>query len=95
MKYSYPAVFMPGVDCYELEFPDINGCFTQGDTINECMEMAQKAIEFMLEGQNLPIPSKLTDIDLSSYPEGSFLTYVCFEREDTQKLPKNLLEVKK
>ena len=80
MKIYYPAVFMPGVGCYELEFPDIKGCFTQGDTINECMEMAQKAISFMLEGaQNFPVPRKITDVDLSDYPKGSFVSYVCFE----------------
>lgn len=79
MKIYYPAVFMPGVFCYELEFPDIKGCFTQGDTIAECMEMAQKAIEFMLDGKEIPEPSEITAIDLTKYPEGSFASYVCFE----------------
>jgi len=41
MKFFYPAVFMPGADCYELEFADIAGCFTRGDDIAECMSMAQ------------------------------------------------------
>ena len=82
MKIYYPAVFMPGVECYELEFPDIKGCFTQGDDVAECMTMAQKAIEFMLEDvaeRDYPVPSDIKDIDISAYPAGSFVSYVCFD----------------
>lgn len=28
MKYYYPAVFMPGDDCYELNVVDVEGCLT-------------------------------------------------------------------
>ena len=83
MKYYYPAVFAPGVDCYEVIIPFL-GCFTMGDSIAECMEMAQGAIGTMLAGvaeKDYPAPRPITDVDLSNYPEGSFASYVCFDRE--------------
>lgn len=83
MKHYYPAVFMPGVECYEVIMPHIN-CFTQGTDIAECMAMAQDAIGVMFKDvaeADYPAPSKLTDIDISAYPAGSFVTYVCFDKE--------------
>ena len=83
MKHYYPAVFAPGVDCYEVIIPFV-GCFTQGNDIAECMEMAQDALGVMLEGvaeKDYPEPRKITDIDLSTYPEGSFVSFVCFDKE--------------
>ena len=87
MKYFYPAVFCPsgdGIKGYELLFPDMPGCFSCGNNINECMWMAQDAIGLMLddvEEKNYPEPSQIPDIDLSDYPEGSFVSYVCFDKE--------------
>ena len=89
MKYYYPAIFCPAgedIGGYELEFPDIPGCFTCGDDINECMWMAQDAIGLMLddvEEKDYPEPSHILDIDLKNYdcPKGSFLSYVCFDKE--------------
>lgn len=84
MKHYYPAVFMPGVNCYELVFPNVKGCFTMGDNVAECMQMAQDALGLMLEDvaeENYPTSSKPNDIDLSDYPKGSFVSYVCFDKE--------------
>lgn len=87
MKYYYPAIFCPAgedIGGYELEFPDIPGCFTCGDDIPECMWMAQDALGLMLEDyedKGYPAPSNVTDIDLSDYPAGSFVSYVCFDKE--------------
>lgn len=83
MKHYYPAVFMPGVECYEVIMPHIS-CFTQGTDIAECMAMAQDAIGVMFKDvaeADYPAPCKLTDIDISAYPAGSFVTYVCFDKE--------------
>ena len=89
MKYYYPAIFSPkgsGLEGYTLEFPDIPGCFTMGDDIDECMWMAQDAIGLMLDDvaeKDYPKPSHILDIDLSKYdrPEGSFVSFVCFDKE--------------
>ena len=84
MKHYYVAAFMPGIGCYELMFPDVKGCFSQGDDIEDCMNMAQDALGLMLEDvdeKDYPAPSLITDIDISKYPEGTFLSYVCFDKE--------------
>ena len=87
MKYYYPAIFSPkgsGLEGYTLEFPDIPGCLTMGDDISECMWMAQDAIGLTLDDvdeKDYPVPSQIVDIDLSDYPEGSFVSYVCFDKE--------------
>ena len=87
MKYYYPAIFSPmgsGLEGYTLSFPDIPGCFTCGDDMDECHWMAQDAIGLMLEDveeKDYPAPSEVDDIDLSDCPEGSFVSLVCFDKE--------------
>ena len=48
MKYCFPAVFLPEENGYSVEFPDIENCFTCGETLEEAMEMAEDALEMML-----------------------------------------------
>ena len=93
MKYYYPAIFEPAEVGYVLTIPDIEGCFTQGDDFAECMYMAHEVIGCMLEDveeKAYPAPSKITDIDLSSYAPGSFTSYVTFDKDrydrDTNKI---------
>ena len=87
MKHYYPAIFTPkgdGLKGYTLEFPDIPGCFTCGDDMNECMRMAHDAVGIMLEEvdeKDYPMPSNFADIDLSDCLEGSFVAVVCFDKE--------------
>ncbi len=40
-KYIYPAIFQPGEkDGYCVTFPDLSGCITEGDTLEEALYMA-------------------------------------------------------
>ena len=34
---------------YSVSFPDLDGCFTQGDTLEEALAMANEAMELTLE----------------------------------------------
>lgn len=34
---------------YSVSFPDLNGCFSQGDTLEEALSMAKEAMELTLE----------------------------------------------
>ena len=61
MKYVYPAVFHPEPEGgFSVYFPDIERGATQGDTIAECIEMAEDflclALYDMEEG-NHPVPA--------------------------------------
>lgn len=59
-KYAYPAIFTKEDNGYSVTFPDIDGCFTCGDTLPEAMEMAEDALCLSLydrEEDDDPIPS--------------------------------------
>ena len=63
-KYAYPAIFTKEEKGYSVEFPDIEGCYTCGDTLPEAMEMAEDALCLVLydleeSGDELP---KVSDI---------------------------------
>ncbi len=67
----YPAIFHPEETGYSVEIPDIEGCFTQGDTMDEAVRMAQDAIGLMLE-------------DCKVCPE-DFVVMVPFDMEEYEK----------
>ena len=99
MKYYYPAIFEPKKSGkgFVVTVPDIQGCFTQGDDIPECMYMAHEAIGCLLEDvdeEDYPASSSINDIDLSEFEKGSFATLVMFDKEkydiDTAANLKNL-----
>ena len=49
-KLVYPAIFMPdeNVGGYTVRFPDLQGCVTEGDTIEEALTMAKDAMGLWL-----------------------------------------------
>lgn len=66
-KYVYPATFTKENDGYSVVFPDIDGCYTCGDSLEEALYMAEDALALMLyhlEAENLsiPTPSNTSDI---------------------------------
>lgn len=84
-KYYYPAIFQSCEEGgYAVIIPDIEGCVTQGDDIEEAMWMANEAIGCTLDGVkevDFPKPSDIKDIDNSKY-EDSFVTLVEFDKEE-------------
>lgn len=70
MKLVYPAVFHQEDNAYWVEFPDLEGCHTFGDTIDETLTNAREALEgytlsFIEDGQKLPPPSDIGSIKTS------------------------------
>lgn len=66
MLKVYPAVFHED-DTYWVEFPDLEGCVSDGDTLEEAMENAQEAMGLYLaalleEKQLLPQATNIKDI---------------------------------
>lgn len=69
MKLVYPACFYKEKEGYSVVFPDLPGCITQGDTLEEAIEMAEDAalgwlLTTLEEGQEIPVPSKAENIKL-------------------------------
>ena len=61
----YPIAILPGDDqhAWGVEVPDIPGCFSAGDDLDDAMTMAREAIEGHLEilaeeGASVPVASK-------------------------------------
>ena len=44
MLFVYPAIFHKEEDAYWVEFPDLEGCYSYGSSVNETMEAAQEAL---------------------------------------------------
>ena len=61
---SYPAIFHPDEKGFWVEFPDLPGCVTEGDSFEEAQEMAKEALSVFLESMDsrkvaIPLPSKI------------------------------------
>ena len=48
-KHFYPAVFTKEETGYSVRFPDLEGCFTEGDTIEEAYDIAAEAMGLYLK----------------------------------------------
>ena len=68
--YFYPAIFQVETQGYSVFIPDIPGCMTQGDTMEEALAMAQEAIGLMLE-----------DVAPADYPAASLPQALSLEKD--------------
>ena len=79
-KYFYPVIFEPediGVSVY---VPDIPGCFTQGDSLEEALDNVQEVIGLMLDGKSpdeYPLASPPNKIKLH---DQQFVMMVAFDK---------------
>lgn len=76
MKKFYPTIFHPEGTGYSVSVPDLNGCFTQGDSLEEALSMATEAIGLYLEGETAP---DATPPERVQVPDGDFLMVVEFD----------------
>lgn len=66
----YPAIFHKAIEGgYVVIFPDFNNGGTQGETLDEAMEMSQDYIgtwlyDDYIQGKELPKPSNINDISI-------------------------------
>lgn len=79
MKYAYPIIMSQGKKFIVVFIPDFD-INTQGENVTEAIEMARDAIgitgiDMEDEGEALPIPSTLADIQ-PQVPAGGFISFV-------------------
>lgn len=87
-KYAYPAIFAKEETGYSVSFPDIDGCFTCGDTLPEAVEMAEDALCLMLydhEEDGEPIPDA-SDIKTIQAQTSEIVSLVCCDTLEYRKL---------
>jgi len=73
-KFIYPAIFVTEEEGYSIFFPDLDGCHTQGENLEDALDMAKDVLSIyifdMLEDKKeIPKPSnpKLIKIDKKSF----------------------------
>ena len=68
MKLVYPSIFYNEKQGgYSVVVPDLSGCVTQGDNLEEAIEMAQDAalgwiLTAIEENEDIPVPSQIEEI---------------------------------
>lgn len=71
-RYVYPAVITPeDGGCFAVIFPDLKGCYTSGDSLADCLLMAEDALALTLyqyESQHIdiPVPSDKSKLHVES-----------------------------
>lgn len=97
-KHFYPAVFTKESDGYSVVFPDLEGCFTEGDTLEETYGMASEAVGLYAECQDgkgffFPEASSPQEIKCN---ENEFVVLIEFDeleyikKHDTRSVKKTL-----
>jgi len=78
--YYYPAIFTAEDIGFSVSFPDLPGCFTEGDTLEEAYKMAASAIGLYTQTENgnfeFPTASSPKDIELD---KNEFLVLIKFD----------------
>ena len=91
-KYAYPAIFTPEEDgSYSINFPDLEGCYTCGDSLEDGIEMASDALALVLygyekDGREIPAPSAPAAIPLSG---NAFVNYIACDTLRYRKMYNN------
>ena len=88
-KYAYPAVFtLEENGSYSIHFPDLEGCYTCSDSLEEGIKMAEDVLALILYGyetdvREIPKPSALSSITLN---KNEFVNYVACDTMTYRKL---------
>ena len=72
--------------CYGISFPDVPGCFSAGDTMEELMVMAREALDLHLEGETAPPARSFEELRddpvfVEAFEDAVILLPVAFEEQ--------------
>lgn len=97
MKYVYPAIFTEENGQYLVSVPDLSGCHTFGDDLNEAIEMARDAMAMWLciaEDNKEEIPKASANLTIKD----GFVSYVdvdtiAYRKQTDSKAVKKTLSI--
>ncbi len=81
MKITYPAIIERDDEAMYATFPDLEGCFTYGDNLEELMDNAKEALSgyiLSLIDHSEPVPAPSDPTTLTLPPQG----YLAFIQSD-------------
>ena len=90
-KRIYPAIFHKEDIGYSVTFPDLPGCITEGDTLEEALYMAQDALGlylYSLKEDKISLPQSAQP-EILIVDKGSFLTLVEWDELEYLKRTSN------
>lgn len=91
-KYVYPAIFTKEENnYYSIRFPDIPGCYTSGDSLEDGVYMANDALCLMLydlEERGVEIPPA-SDIGCIKVGDGEFTSLIACDTVEYRKFFNN------
>ena len=100
MRYVYPAIFTQEKNGYSVIFPDLEGCYTCGDDLEDAIYMAEDVLAFTLfdyekTGLSVPAPGELNSIKTL---ENQFVNYIAcdtieYQRRHNNKAVKKTLSI--
>mgnify|MGYP003538176384 FL=1 len=88
MKYVYPAIFELENGKYYVSVPDLSGCNTVGDSLQDAIEMARDAIEMWLciaEDRKEAIPTPTENLKC----EKGFVSFIDADTIQYRKMTDN------
>ena len=85
---TYPAIFTFEDNQYWVEFVDLKGCFSDGDTLSEAMENAKEAMGLFLEDLE-EYPESTTDIKSIKLKENQVVSFVTINLNEHKKKYEN------
>ncbi len=90
---AYPALFEYDEEekVYNVRFPDLPGCFTYGETIDEAKSMAKEALTGFLQSVDarkikLPDPSKLEGVEVAYIEPETPVAFAMWLRKQREAL---------
>ena len=87
-KYAYPAIFTQEDNgMYSIKFPDFEACFTQGDNLQDGLEMANDVLCLTLydqEESNGEIPASSNPLNIT-VDKNEFVTLVSCDTLEYRK----------
>lgn len=87
MRFNYPGLFeLNELGGYSVSFPDLPECYTDGDSLEDAVNMAAEALELVIEfyldnGRQLPAPSFDAEV-----PDGATRVLVSVEVDSRDRL---------
>lgn len=85
MKYIYPAKFIIQENGYTVDFLDFN-CTTEGDNLEEAIEMAKEAMGFYLEDlSNIDIPNPTLSFNNIKLEKNEFISLIELDIDEYRK----------
>ncbi len=90
-QYAFPAFITKEDDGYIVKFPDIDGCYTDGNSLDEAIKNAKDVLCLMLydaeeTSGKIPMPS---DLDKLIVPHSTTTVMVECDTEDYRRYYKN------